>query len=591
MIIKVEGMAMTEFRTKSRQRGIALVVGLILVTVASLGAIVAIRSSHLQDRIASNQHNKAISEMAAEAGAGRFVDWVRKQIEKPEGSGNISSILKDAWDSPSEARPPTSRNTEEPDFPPFGYFRISEEPKWANNEFDVTVIGESWLNEVLAETRLSFSVLVEPGLSKKMFQPFADAGVIGCDGVATRGSGQIDSYDSSAGPYNAANPGRDGHVLTTSPSAMIELTGNAPIYGSVNSTGGVAATGSSPVYGDINATGEVSLKGGGVTVYGNVNTSGDVVFESSAEVYGNVSANGDIAFENWSARVTGNANAGGTITSKNKNKPPEEHVGGSVQAGSNPGNSGVPETPCDPLDVDGIVSEFDDQFSTGGMDIGPWTYRDLKLSPDGVDYYDPRSSVESWVTDDTRTMQDVELFGKETRFLKVSDFSLGQNGSLEVTGGDVVLMVDGDMSIGGSTAITIAPGSSLTVLLTGKFDLQGSVTVNDKNPIDASGKLPFSLFSSYEQTSNKGNNDGVQMRGNTDLTAVVYAPKSNVSATGSGALYGQVRGKSVEATGAGGIHYDVRLGTFSVPTGESTGGNDDATVRVTSWNVVLPAPE
>ncbi|EGV16512.1 hypothetical protein ThimaDRAFT_4281 [Thiocapsa marina 5811] len=448
------------------------------------------------------------------------------------------------------------------------------------------------MNEVLAETRLSFSVSVGTGLFNEMYQPFADAGVVGCEGVATRGSGQIDSYDSSAGPYNAANPGREAHVLTTSPSAMIELTGNAPIYGSVNSTGGVSATGSSPVFGDINATGEVSLKGGGVKVYGNVNTAGDVVFESSAEVHGNVSANGDIAFENWGARVTGDANAGGTITSKNKNKPPEDHVGGSVQAGSNPGNSGVPETPCDPLGIDEIVSEFDGQFSTGEMNIGPWTYRDLKLSPDGVDYYDPTWNVKSWKTDNTRTMQDVDLFGNETRFLKVSDFSLGQNGSLEVTGGDVVLMVDGDMSIGGNTAITIAPGSSLTVLLTGKFDLQGSVTVNDKNPIDASGKIPFSLYSTYEQASKKGNNDGVQMRGNTDLTAVVYAPKSHVSATGSGTLFGQVRGKSVEATGAGGIHYDVRLGTFSVPTSESTGGNDDATaVRVTSWNVVLPVSE
>jgi hypothetical protein len=126
------------------------------------------------------------------------------------------------------------------------------------------------------------------------------------------------------------------------------------------------------------------------------------------------------------------------------------------------------------------------------------------------------------------------------------------------------------------------------VLLTGRFDLQGSVTVNDRNPIDDSGKLPFSLFSSYEQTSKKGNSDGVQMRGNTDFTAVVYAPKSHVSVSGSGALYGQVRGKSVEATGAGGIHYDIALGAFSVPTSEDAGGNDEATFRVTSWNVVLP---
>ncbi|MBK1644526.1 hypothetical protein CKO25_07630 [Thiocapsa imhoffii] len=578
---------------RNTQRGVALVIGLMLVAVASLGALSMMRGTILQERLTSNQQNKIIANMAAEAGAGRFLEWIGKKIEDLEGSNSISITLKEAWENRDEIerlRLPQARNAN-PDFPPFGYFWISEEPDWTKKPLEVTVIGESWMNELLAETQLLFSVLVTADLSNEVFHPYADAGVVGCEGVATRGSGQIDSYNSGAGSYNAANPGRDAHVLTTSPSAMVELTGNAPIYGSVNSTGSVSATGSSPVYGDINATGLVSLKGGGVKVYGNVKTAGDVSFESSAEVHGNVSANGNIAFNNWSARVTGNAKAGGEITSRNNNKPPEQHVGGSVQAGSNPGNSGVAQTPCDPLDVDGIVSEFDDQFSTGSMNIGPWTYRYLKLSPDGVDYYDPTWNVQSWKTDNARTMQDIELFGRETRFLKVSHFALGQNGSLEVTGGDVVLMVDGDMSIGGNTEITIAPGSSLTVLLTGKFDLQGSVKVNNQNPIDANGKLPFSLFSSYEQTSNKGNNDGVRLRGNTDFTAVIYAPKSHVSVTGSGSLFGQVRGKSVEATGAGGIHYDVRLGTFSVPTSESVGNSDVATVQVTSWNVVFPLPK
>jgi hypothetical protein len=150
-------------------------------------------------------------------------------------------------------------------------------------------------------------------------------------------------------------------------------------------------------------------------------------------------------------------------------------------------------------------------------------------------------------------------------------------------------MVDGDMNIGGNTSITIAPGSSLTVILTGRFDLQGSVTVNDKNPIDSSGKIPFALFSSYEDTSKKGNSNGVQLRGNTDMTAVIYAPKSNVSVSGSGDLFGQLRGKTVEATGAGGIHYDVALEEFGVDTESGGGGgNEEPRINVDTWNLIIP---
>jgi hypothetical protein len=419
--------------------------------------------------------------------------------------------------------------------------------------------------------------------------PFGDAGVIGCDGVATKGSGQIDSYDSRLAGYDKKNPGRHGDVLTTSPTASVELTGNAPIYGTVSSTGSVKVTGSSSIYGNVNATGTVSLDGGGSIIYGDVSTAGNVDFGSSASVRGNVSANGDIAFKNWGAQVTGNAQAGGTLTSSNKKKPPSDHVGGTAQAGTNPNNPGVAKTPCDPLGVDELVSGFSKKFSTGSMDIGPWTYRNVKLTPDGVSYYDPTWNVQSWKKDTTRTMEEVELFGDTTKFLKVSDFDLGQNGTLEISGGDVVLMVDGDMNIGGNTSITIAPGSSLTVILTGRFDLQGSVAINDKNPIDSSGKIPFALFSSYADTSTKGNSDGVQLRGNTDMTAVIYAPKSNVSVSGSGDLFGQLRGKTAEATGAGGIHYDVALEEFGVDTESGGGGGkEEPKINVDTWNLIIP---
>jgi hypothetical protein len=66
-----------------RQRGAALIIGLILIMVGSIGAIAIMRGNHIHDRMASNHHNQAIAQMAAEAGAARFVAWLSTQSRAP----------------------------------------------------------------------------------------------------------------------------------------------------------------------------------------------------------------------------------------------------------------------------------------------------------------------------------------------------------------------------------------------------------------------------------------------------------------------------------------------------------------------------
>lgn len=563
----------------SNQRGMALVVGLILLAAATIITVAGMQGMQMQERMTSGQNNKAIALNAAEAGASRFARGAM--------DNGAPWWADDDWMAVIPADGQQQNN-----FGAFGYFWIDPNDVVGDGD-SVTVTVRGLAREgtqILAETHLNLELSATLGQPSggDSFNPFADAGVIGCEGVTTRGSGRIDSYDSRVAAYDRNNPGYQGHVRTTSAGAQVELLGNAPIYGNVNSTGGVRATGSSPTHGNINATGLVELQGN-VDVFGNITTAGDVVFQSSGTAHQNVSANGDVIFNNWSASVHGDVTAGGSVTSNTNRPSPLDHIGGSTQSGGNPNNPGVALTECDPLEIDNVMAGVAGLASTGDMDISPWRYRDVRLGPAGVQYYDPHHTVGAWVEDDTRVMETVELFGQSATVLKVDDFNLGSNGSLVVEGGDVVLVVDGDMDIGGNTSITIEPGSSLTVLLTGKFHLQGSVDVHDGDPIDSDGRLPFSLFSSYEQMSAQGTNDGIRLRGNTDLTGVIYAPKAHVSMGGSGDLFGQVRGKTVEAFGAGGVHYDVALGDFTVgdPSNNAGEDNGDPTFSITRWNVVL----
>ena len=59
-----------------KEKGAALVVGIVLLVVSTLLALVATQSSTFQERMASNQYNKAISLMAAEYGAGALLEEV-----------------------------------------------------------------------------------------------------------------------------------------------------------------------------------------------------------------------------------------------------------------------------------------------------------------------------------------------------------------------------------------------------------------------------------------------------------------------------------------------------------------------------------
>jgi type IV pilus assembly protein PilX len=65
--------------SKKNQQGATLVVGVILLSAITIVGLSSMKGGSMQERMASNQNNKAVALMAAQAGASRFIEIVNKK--------------------------------------------------------------------------------------------------------------------------------------------------------------------------------------------------------------------------------------------------------------------------------------------------------------------------------------------------------------------------------------------------------------------------------------------------------------------------------------------------------------------------------
>lgn len=130
------------------QQGAALAISLIMLTVVTLVTLAGMRGGNMQERMTSNLNNKAISFMAAEAGASRFWQWMNDPAFEWESDDWQDVIPTDT----SEAN----------NIGAYGYFWIdpSEDGvKWSPDGNSVTVFVQGLSRvggEELGSTRLRF---------------------------------------------------------------------------------------------------------------------------------------------------------------------------------------------------------------------------------------------------------------------------------------------------------------------------------------------------------------------------------------------------------------------------------------------------
>jgi hypothetical protein len=162
---------------------------------------------------------------------------------------------------------------------------------------------------------------------------------------------------------------------------------------------------------------------------------------------------------------------------------------------------------------------------------------------------------------DTTALNASATSGSPASRYRVSAISLEGNKTLTLAGNPdgsktfIEVYVTGNISINGNAQIIVQPGVSAKIYFAGNVDIIGNGVLNsDNQPLD------LQLFGIQPPT---GSNYHVNLGGNAQISAALYAPNHDVSVNGSGTnghVYGSLIGKSVTMTGVTNLHYDEALG-------------------------------
>ena len=103
------------------------------------------------------------------------------------------------------------------------------------------------------------------------------------------------------------------------------------------------------------------------------------------------------------------------------------------------------------------------------------------------------------------------------------------------------------------------PGVNATIYFNGNVDVSGKGIINSNNQ-------PGDLLM-YGIQPTGGTTPHVNLSGNAQLSAAVYAPGHNVTVAGggsSGHVFGSIVGKTVVMTGVTNLHYDEALSSVGL---------------------------
>lgn len=590
-----------------QQSGFTLIKVMLMSTMASVVVFGALKETVIQERLTGNFQKDMNARLLAEKGVftaaknlqtalsnntNLTIDELVNQHGLHSGAGSIGE------DTAYKAR--LSKN--------------------ADGLLEITSLGQRYYGD--ANQQLVARFELQPADAQSPFQ----YAVTGCKGVNLSGSGVVDSYDSRNGPYSDSNRDSSGHVNTVIGDSSVTIDGHSPIKGDVKASGIVYLKGSSPVIGNVHSNTGVDISwGSGVRVKGNVYSNG-FYLHRGGEIDGVVRANGNAKME-WGSKINNPKNDpydimyGGTGSF-----PSSEHVQDSVEFSDgtveynvsysnayfkkNPEVEPVevydpsspdydparPNKECDPFDLPKNMPEVMAQGDTPKLDFAVGATQIYQFTPakgllqstangrkKALDLVSKAAQI--YLFDNLSQQHDISGTTEEQVF-SMKNFKLYSDGKMTIAGGDVIFLVDGNFILDGDAKLTIKNGSSLTVFTTGKVILGASgQVITEKEGMTDSGIPSLNFFSSYSGT------DGFEVKGASDMYATIYAPLTHVKLSGSGQLYGTVRGSIINSSGGSGVHFDSAL--KDVNFGSGGNGNAKPTLVFKGWSFepAKPLPE
>ncbi len=134
---------------------------------------------------------------------------------------------------------------------------------------------------------------------------------------------------------------------------------------------------------------------------------------------------------------------------------------------------------------------------------------------------------------------------------KIKGVTTTTPGILEISGGDVVLHMTGDIQLGNSCEIVVKEGATLTIYTDGNIHCRNGSGINTENPPAEAETLQIYATGQPGQF--------IDVKAKSDFTGIIYAPDADVVLYAKGNAYGSIVADSFNYMAGGNFYYDEAL--------------------------------
>jgi hypothetical protein len=122
---------------------------------------------------------------------------------------------------------------------------------------------------------------------------------------------------------------------------------------------------------------------------------------------------------------------------------------------------------------------------------------------------------------------------------------------IEVSGGEVVLHLTGDIQLENSCEIIVKPGSSLTIYTDGNIHSRNGSSISTENPPEAATSIQIYTTGEGKQF--------IDVKAKSEFTGTIYAPDDDVVLYAKGDAYGSIVADSFNYMAGGNFYFDEAL--------------------------------